>query len=176
MGNRASISIEGSNQVIYLHWNGGKGSVMAFIRETNRRYLGDMDSDSSHTLLKFKEGASLDAQHYILELYGVIRQFFSFSGDKKYRGRNRLSVRLLNNSDENNEDNKHYHVNSDGTIDYSKSVSTEDENYTKGCFEDITSFFIEADNLLLDASWGEVKEVDINLPVKPSKLELIEPT
>jgi hypothetical protein len=38
MGNRASISIENCSSGIYLHWNGGKGSIMAFVEEANKRY------------------------------------------------------------------------------------------------------------------------------------------
>ena len=155
MGNRASISVEGSNQTIFVHWNGGKGSIMAFVREANRRCQASKyePEKSNDDLLTFDDNENLDPDVYMIELYSAIRQFFSFSGEQKHRGRDSLSLRIFNSIQKNDEDNKHYHVNGNGSIDFSGSKLIENQEYTEGCFKDITSFFKQADNLLLTSDF-----------------------
>lgn len=53
MGNRAVIIMENSPKVgIYLHWNGGPESVLAFLEETKQRGARDPSGDTSYALAR----------------------------------------------------------------------------------------------------------------------------
>jgi hypothetical protein len=48
MGNRAVITAAGSESGIYVHWNGGRESVEAFLRAAKDLGVRDPDDDSSY--------------------------------------------------------------------------------------------------------------------------------
>jgi hypothetical protein len=55
MGNRAVISVEGSQCGVYLHWNGGRESVNAFLRVAQTLGVRDPVSDPSYFYARFAQ-------------------------------------------------------------------------------------------------------------------------
>ena len=76
MGNRAIIKLKNDPkaQGVYTHWQGGEGSVTAFVEETQRRITGAIDSQ--------KEA---DAALFYAVLFGVIRDFAAYCTPFKNR-------------------------------------------------------------------------------------------
>lgn len=64
MSNAAIIRVPDSPIAVYLHWNGGPGSVAALVEEAFRRAHGRVNFET-----------------FIGELYAVAREFFSVSPD-----------------------------------------------------------------------------------------------
>jgi hypothetical protein len=58
MGNRAVVSVDGSKCGIYLHWNGGRESVNAFLRVAKDLGVRDPISDPSYFLARFAQIAA----------------------------------------------------------------------------------------------------------------------
>ena len=69
MGNRATIKLKNDPKArgVYTQWQGGEGSVTAFVEETQRRITGAIDSQ--------KEA---DAALFYAVLFGVIRDFAAY--------------------------------------------------------------------------------------------------
>ena len=82
MGNRATISLKNDTQErgIYVHWNGGEGSVRGFIEETKKRLGGKASIGSD-------EGSIVT---FYSTLQGVCREFFGYGG--QYKDRSPLSI------------------------------------------------------------------------------------
>jgi len=56
MGNRAVIAFENMPEVgIYLHWNGGPESVLAFLEETKRRGVRDPADDALYSFARLTQ-------------------------------------------------------------------------------------------------------------------------
>lgn len=144
MGNRAEIIIEGQENSIFLHWQGGKGSVKAFVEEALKR-CPDIDNNA-----------------FIYELYAAIKDFFSFAGDKRYRERRMLNVYIIKSpkliskkyAQESNIDNGVYKIQKDGKINYDYCCCKEGSAYTKETYNYISLFFQEMEELLKATDWG----------------------
>lgn len=55
MGNRAVIAIEGSKIGVYLHWNGGVESVLAFLDAAHELGIRSPSSDPSYFYARFTQ-------------------------------------------------------------------------------------------------------------------------
>ena len=53
MGNRAVVAIQGNDVGVYLHWNGGAESVLAFLEVCKRRGYRTPASDDFYSLARF---------------------------------------------------------------------------------------------------------------------------
>ncbi len=98
MGNRAVITFSGSRSTgvgIYLHWNGGLESVLAFLDAAKARGFRDPASDPSYAMAR---------------LCGLIHEFFGV------RDSCSLGVGLLSALDTDNWDNGVYVVGKDWAI------------------------------------------------------------
>ena len=55
MGNRAAIKTESSNYGIYLHWNGGVESVLAFLEAAKQLGVRDPANDDSYCMARLTQ-------------------------------------------------------------------------------------------------------------------------
>ena len=118
MGNRASIYIQPSKQTIYLQWQGGPGSVDAFIDEAKRRagFTNEIQPD------------------FIFYLHHACRDFFDFAGkDQKYRNRDQLSLYVEAGEEICDQDNGHFRLDKRGklTRESGEYCYAEDPGYSK---------------------------------------------
>jgi hypothetical protein len=150
MGNRASIGVEGCSKKIYLQWNGGRGSVQAFIEEANKRYCA-----SKHGKV---DTINIKDDTYLFFLFAAIREYFDFAGDRKYRGRDTLSLYLCD--EPYTDENGHYVVKNNGEIDFSHSRYIESKDYTSECYDGITAFYAELESVLVAHVWDGDSEED----------------
>jgi len=134
MGNRATIAVPTAKHMIYLQWNGGLGSVRAFTDEALRRNGGQIN------------------ESLIYELYGAIRDFFSFAGEKN-RGRDGLSLYIVDKASKCEGDNGHYSITPKGKLDTSEARLIEDFVYTAKSYNNITGFFQKMESMQLKADW-----------------------
>lgn len=77
MANCATINVKGdhnSNRGIYIHWNGGRGSVAAFILETKKRLGRDWVYREGND----KTDIEADITSFYAVLFGVLREFNSY--------------------------------------------------------------------------------------------------
>jgi hypothetical protein len=101
MGNRAVITTAGagdnpSNFIgIYLHWNGGPESVLAFLETAKNRHYRSPDGDESYGMAR---------------LVGVIHDFFG--ADKETS----VGIGMLDHLDTDNWDNGVYQVGKDWKV------------------------------------------------------------
>lgn len=98
MGNRAVITasqLKTSGLGIYLHWNGGPESVLAFLHEAKERGFRDPCSDQSYGMAR---------------LCGLIHEFFGVKTETS------LGIGTLDNLDCDNWDNGVYVIGKDWTI------------------------------------------------------------
>lgn len=140
MGNRASIYIQSSRKTLYLQWQGGPGSVDAFIDEAKKR-AGFTDKIQ---------------QDFVFYLHHCIRDFFDFANDTKYRNRDQLSVYVENSESICDQDNGHYTLKRDGTLtrELGEYCYGEDSDYTKKSNAYIAGFFKQLDKVLMVSEWG----------------------
>lgn len=144
MGNRASISVENCTLFLFLHWNGGRGSVRAFVEEANKRYTASRYQTEPSPV-------HITGNRYVMELYACIREYFNFSGELQFRARDGMSLSLC--EDKNTEDNGHYHVLQNGQIDECDVTCSEYAHYTQQSHDSITQFFAMSESLMLVADW-----------------------
>ena len=139
MGNRATIEIEDYEQhSLYLQWNGGKGSVRAFVQEALRRANVQEDQEIP--------------DDFIFYLHATIRDYFNFADVPSERGRDRYSLYVYEGISATHEDNGHYFIRRQGTIDYSKvSPYLESAEETEELYQGITEFFKKFEDTLLEA-------------------------
>lgn len=97
MGNRAVIchSRGATSTAIYVHWNGGPGSVLAFLEICRRRKYRD---------------PQLDAPHGMARLCGLICEFFGAKSDTG------VGISTLQEADTDNWDNGTYLLGEGWTI------------------------------------------------------------
>lgn len=88
MGNRAVVSVEGSKVGVYLHWNGGKESVTAFLRAAKDLGVRAPTADVSYFYARFTQ---------------IIANFIG--------GTNSVGIDAVSNLDTDNGDNGHFIVN-----------------------------------------------------------------
>ena len=130
MGNRATIQITNVKPFIYLHWNGGRGKVQAFINEALRRHNTNYHSGTSETL-------TINCPHrFMSDLYGVVRDFNNFATSRGF-SRDNASIYLQDSKEDT--DNGHYTVSQDGTL--SGGRATESLKHTKEDTEALAKFF-----------------------------------
>lgn len=55
MGNRAVVTVKGSKVGVYLHWNGGRESIEAFLRAAKDLGVRDPVSDTSYFYARFTQ-------------------------------------------------------------------------------------------------------------------------
>ena len=133
MGNRATISLKNDTQErgIYVHWNGGEGSVRGFIEETKKRLGGKASIGSD-------EGSIVT---FYSTLQGVCREFFGYGG--QYKDRSPLSIyHCAHDVKGSTEDNGAYIIEDDFSCERLDSafLDTHEErtyNYMKGFFEEV---------------------------------------
>lgn len=146
MGNRASIYIQPSKQTIYLQWQGGPGSVEAFIDEA-----------------KGRAGFTKEIQpDFVFYLHHAIRDFFDFaSEDPKDRNRDQLSLYVEHGEEICDCDNGHYRLDKAGTLTRKcgKYCSAEGPTYTKESNAFVADFYRQLDAVLLTVEWTEKQEV-----------------
>jgi hypothetical protein len=58
MGNRAVVTVKGSKVGLYLHWNGGRESVQAFLRAAKDLGVRDPVNDASYFYSRFAQVVS----------------------------------------------------------------------------------------------------------------------
>ena len=78
MGNRATVHLKGDIQDrgIYVHWNGGKGCMAAFLEEASKRMkASECLGDEEQEIISF----------YSI-LFGVCREYFGYCSSYKTRG------------------------------------------------------------------------------------------
>lgn len=98
MGNRAVIAYESMPEVgIYVHWNGGLESILAFLEETRKRGARTPGGDKTYSLAR---------------LCQTIIEFFSSDGDYQ----NNVGIGLLSALDCDNHDNGLYWIGEDWKI------------------------------------------------------------
>ena len=85
MGNRAVVTLQGNDTGVYLHWNGGPESVLAFVEVCKQRGYRTPAADDFYALARF---------------IGVCHEFF--------RGGLSLGVAPLGSCDTDNGDNGVY--------------------------------------------------------------------
>lgn len=139
MGNRASISIPKSNTLIYLHWNGGKGSVQAFVEEAKKRNGGNVMTGNNYH-------GDKTSDLFTMHLFACIRDFFNFSSNYR-KERDNMTVYIYDKKTTKvcNEDNGHYRIREDGTIDFSLTKYIEPTDYTTESYNTIKQWFNDFD-------------------------------
>ena len=120
MGNRVSISVPTIKQNLYLHWNGGNGSVKAFIEEAHRRTYGEYIPNTSHA----NDNTNM---LFFMNLYNAVRDFFNYANDEKFSGYGTLSVYLDNHT--NNCDNGHKTLNDNFEFEFNNWGTYDEESY-----------------------------------------------
>ncbi|MGH2611818.1 MAG: hypothetical protein ACRDFB_02070 [Rhabdochlamydiaceae bacterium] len=108
MGNRAVITVEGSNIGIYLHWNGGPESVQAFLRVAKALKVRDPIGDPSYFYARMTQ---------------IIANFFG--------GNMSVGVNSLDSLDCDNCDNGMYIIGADFKIVKQKYTSGKDKKDKK---------------------------------------------
>ena len=88
MGNRAIVTLKNDSQArsVYLHWNGGAGSVAAILRETKRRIgrekmdlvLGDTTGKSENIVQSMKDDIENNVRVFYSTFYSVARELFGY--------------------------------------------------------------------------------------------------
>ena len=76
MGNRATIHLKSDTQDrgIYVHWNGGRGSIAAFLEETKKRMSGECLGEEDQVQNAFYS-----------TFFSVCREYFSYCSSYKSR-------------------------------------------------------------------------------------------
>ena len=137
MGNRATVHLKSDIQDrgIYVHWNGGKGCMAAFLEETSKRMkasacLGDEEQE----IISF----------YSI-LFGVCREYFGYCSSYKTRGARNV-YHIYEGASFATEDNGCYQVEHDYTCsrtDVSKLSPAHLEDYKA-----TAQFFAEANSAM----------------------------
>lgn len=172
MGNRATIHLKSDTQDrgVYVQWNGGAGSVAAFLEETRRRM--SKDRKEVLTLPKGDENEvsrENETLFFYSTLHGVIRDYFNYASPYKERESADNSLVLVSNiSTWSGEDNGQYDVENDFSC---KRINTDQlTDYEAENATDIKLFF----ELQHQASCTVVQEQELHYKYKYSADELKE--
>lgn len=140
MGNRAIITLKKDHKArsVYVHWNGGAGSVAAMLRETKRRMgdrdmqltMRDMTGKSERLIQCEKDDIENECTRFYAIFYGVAREAFGYCGPHKDICAS--SVYMSTDNDGHGYDNGAYMIEEDFTcsrIDTNKLCENEANNY-----------------------------------------------
>lgn len=122
MGNRAVVTVEGSKVGVYLHWNGGEESVVAFLRAAKDLGVRAPTSDDSYFYARFVQ---------------IIGNFFG--------GTTSVGINAIESVDTNNGDNGTFVIGSEFQIvrrDHKPKRA--DDKYDKTRSEEIYRLVMEA--------------------------------
>ncbi|MGP9666741.1 hypothetical protein [Psychrobacter sp. AOP31-A1-22] len=145
MGNRATITLSADkkDRGVYVHWNGGRGSIAAFLDETQKRMSmthktvsgGDIDTEVDEEAI---------TTFYSI-FYGVAREFFGYSS--KYKERDPDSIYMASEHvRKGTSDNGCYVIKNDFTC---GRIDKENfSEYDANCYQHITQFFDEVHHAL----------------------------
>lgn len=144
MGNSATIKVKADKQerCIYLHWDGGAGSVAAMLKETKIR----MDSDVIVGPRADKEDKDAEIQKFYAIFYGVARDLFAYCSEYKDRSPNSV-VMKARDSKLIGSNNGEYLIENDFSckrIDLDNFGEHEDEDqaaYDKARYDSYNNFF-----------------------------------
>jgi hypothetical protein len=145
MGNRATITLSADkkDRGVYVHWNGGRGSVAALLEETHKRMGMNRDTISGGDINAELDEDTMTA--FYATLYGAARELFGYWGE--YKERDPSSIYMASHNVRGGPgDNGCYIIKNDFTcsrIDTSKFNKYEQDNYTG-----ITQFFDEVHHAL----------------------------
>ena len=171
MGNRAVLTLKNDTQDrgVYLHWNGGAGSVAALLRETKKRMGGDMvltpKTDTSRGYYD-ESGKENEITKFYAIFYGVARELFGYCTRSKTA--TPISVYMQRNVKGSDSDNGTYIIEDDfscSRINVDSLDKYERKNYDM--FED---FFAEVHHALSVV----VEEEDIPYESKDDTSAMIE--
>ena len=174
MGNRATITLSADkkDRGVYVHWNGGRGSVAALVEETRKR-MGINRDTISGGVFGAKVGEDTITAFYAI-LYGAARELFGYWG--KHKERDPSSIYMTSRNVRGGPgDNGCYVIEDDFTcsrIDTSKFNEYEQSNYTG-----ITQFFNEAHHALCAVVAEETdhyKDPDFTIEELEQQLEAAE--
>ncbi len=128
MGNRAVIIFDDAPKIgIYLHWNGGRGSVEAFLDEAKRRDIRSPKGDALYCFARFSQ---------------IVGEFLAYSGDGQPNYSLSFGAGLADDLDQDNGDNGVYHIDDAFEIrERSHTLQTVADQYDKDCRKSIGEFF-----------------------------------
>lgn len=136
MGNRAVITldIDSKKRGVYVHWNGGSGSVQAFIEEARKRFTFSRGKIHPDDL-------EIEIVTFYSILYGLIRDYFAYNTE--YPSRKPMSIYMTapNGADGFTEDNGVYVIDTDFFCD---RLNCEHNDHERNNLEYARKFF---DNL-----------------------------
>lgn len=102
MGNRAVIVFDSDASTgIYLHWNGGLGSVLAFLEEAKLRGVRSPRTDPTYARARLTQ---------------LISEYFTYNGNRALEFETSIGVGSVEKLDCDNGDNGVYHVDGDWKI------------------------------------------------------------
>ena len=136
MGNRATVHLKNDtiDRGVYVHWNGGRGSIAAFLEETKKRMSGECLGDEDQTINAFYS-----------TFFSVCREYFSYCNSYKSRTIRNVYY-ITEEASFMSEDNGCYMVEADYTCsrtDIDKLPPKEAEDY-----QTISRFFEAAHNAM----------------------------
>ncbi|MGO3120126.1 MAG: hypothetical protein ACTIJH_06375 [Moraxellaceae bacterium] len=174
MGNRATITLSADtkDRGVYVHWNGGRGSVAALVEEThkrmgiNRKTIGGDFSDGE------VDEDTITA--FYATLYGAAREIFGYLG--RYKERDPSSIYMASQDVRGGPgDNGCYVIENDFTcsrIDTSKFNQEEKNNYNS--FAQFFDLGHHALCAVVDAETDHYKDPDFTIEELEQQLEDIE--
>ena len=144
MGNRATITLKNDNQDrgLYLHWNGGEGSIAGFLKETQKR----MDFGSGRTNKKRKIEGENDITTFYSIFYGVVREYVGYYSVYKDRTPSSIYMASNQNIELGSGDNGCYVIEDDFTC--SRININNLDDYESDRYKGVGLFFEEAHHAL----------------------------
>jgi membrane-bound inhibitor of C-type lysozyme len=177
MGNRATITLasDTKDRGIYITWNGGPGSVAAFVEETRKRMATNCQKLFTNAILKNDRETKILT--FYTTLYGVMREFFNYYCNDKSRVTTCVYLPGDIKVRDSVIDNGCYIIEDDFTcqrINLNEIHPQEQTNY-----QNITRFFEAGHHALstiikIDALPPNYKEPDVSLEELQHKLEYAE--
>ena len=145
MGNRATITLSADkkDRGLYVHWYGGRGSIAAFLDETQKRMSMTHKTVSGGDIHTEVDEEAITTFYSIF--YGVAREFFGYSS--KYKERDPDSIYMASEHvRKGTSDNGCYVIKNDFTC---GRIDKENfSEYDEGCYQHITQFFDEVHHAL----------------------------
>lgn len=171
MGNRATVQLKNDTQDrgVFINWNGGAGSVAAFLEETKLRIGRDVLSageKSASTEARYEA----EATYFYATFLGVAREFFAYGSQFKERVSGGYMM-CSNLSEFSGEDNGNYEVKNDFTCERINIEHLSD--YERGNYEGITGFFCAAHHALCTVIEEETKHFKDDFSAEDLKEHLL---
>lgn len=141
MGNRATVHLKSDRQDrgVYVYWDGGEGSIAAFLEETKKR----MGTAREHILTGPKSNQSkirfeAETVTFYATFAGVVREYFAYSSPYKQRSPDGFFI-CPNISEFGGEDNGNYDIENDFSC---KRIDINNlTDYQRERYEGIGAFF-----------------------------------